>query len=277
MKQLALIDLLPNVLAIAQRAGEKIVAIRSRLSELNIQSKQDNSPVTEADWQAHSIIEEGLCALTPEIPQLSEESEEIGFATRSHWEQYWLIDPLDGTKEFIAGTAEFTINIALIHHGEPILGVIYIPVSQHSYVAVKDHGSFFCEKNNAFKPINARHWLNEKPNLVISRRHQSTSLLMQELLNEFPDYTRTFAGSSLKFCLLAEGRADIYPRFAPTSEWDTAAGQCILEVAGGAVLDLNANPLRYNTKESLLNPSFIAVADASHDWLSLCEKIRSRI
>lgn len=270
-----LTDLLAPLLAICKEAGEKIKAIAASSASLSIKSKEDNSPVTEADWQAHLYIEEALNRLTPHIPQLSEESRLIPYTIRSQWDEYWLIDPLDGTKEFIAGTAEYTINIALIRDGIPIMGVIHAPVLEESFAAIKGQGCYAYDQSLQARRIATRPWVNQKPILLLSRRHHSADM-QQKLIDELGDFHELCAGSSLKFCLLAAGKADAYPRLEPTSEWDTAAGQCILEEAGGAVLDLQARPLRYNTKASLLNPSFIAVADASHDWYLLCEKIRTR-
>lgn len=271
-----LTDLLDPLLATCKEAGKKIKAISESKTPFAIKSKQDNSPVTEADWQAHTHIEEALNRLTPHIPQLSEESRQIPYTTRSLWNEYWLIDPLDGTKEFIAGTAEYTINIALIRHGVPIMGVIHAPVLEESYAAIKGQGCYSYDSSSKVTRLITRPWVNQKPILLLSRRHHSVSM-QQKLLEEIGEFDELSAGSSLKFCLLAAGKADAYPRLEPTSEWDTAAGQCILEEAGGAVLDLHGQPLRYNTKESLLNPSFIAVADATHDWHLLCEKIRTRM
>jgi len=277
IEKYALANLLPAVLTIARQAGEKILEIANRPQTLSVSAKEDNSPVTEADLAAQEIIHAGLLNLTPSFPQLSEESATVPFEKRSSWEQYWLIDPLDGTKEFIAGTNEYTINIALIQHGKPILGVIYSPVTEQSYAAIKNNGCYFQEKNGDFEPVESRPWGSAIPAIAISRRHQSNNPSLLALLDELGEYTKELAGSSLKFCLLATGRADIYPRLGPTSEWDTAAGQIILEEAGGAVLDLNGKRLQYNTKESLLNPPFIAVGDAKHDWGVVLEKIRTQM
>ena len=264
-------DLITDVMEIAQRAGQAIVEVYQRRDQIAVQRKEDQSPVTEADLLAHQIICQGLQQLTPKLPILSEEAANIAYATRQAWTRYWLVDPLDGTKEFIHGNDEFTVNIALIEHGEPVLGVVGVPVTDAVYYATAAGGAFLTAPNIA-KPqaLRCRKFqVGAKVVVVASRRHGAGKLA--NLLQQLEDYQLINSGSSLKFCRLAEGNADLYPRFAPTSEWDTAAAHCILRAAGGEVFDLQGQPLRYNTKESLLNPEFLAVADTSVGWLDYCK------
>lgn len=270
----ALNQLVPQILTLAQRAGEQILQVASK-PNLNITAKEDASPVTEADLSAHHCIHNGLLSLTPDIPQLSEEAAHIPFHIRRNWSTYWLIDPLDGTKEFIANTGEYSVNIALIEEGVPVLGVIYLPVSQQSYFAYKHGGSFCIKPHHAAQPIHTRQWLSHAPVITLSRRHKPQNPALHALLSAVSNHEKMLAGSSYKFCLLAEGKADIYPRFSATSEWDTAAGQIILEEAGGAVWDLFGKPLRYNTKESLVNPPFFAIADTTQNWETVLTQIRA--
>lgn len=254
-------ELVLDVNHIAQGAGNKIKQYFNANFEVNF--KRDKSPVTTADLAAHQYITEHLLELTPDLPQLSEESDLIEFDRRSTWKTYWLIDPLDGTREFVKNNPDFTVNIALIHENEPVLGVIHLPVEDQLYFATRTNG--------AFKRIRSR------SHTAISVRQKSVSLLricgsrakpgksMQKFLNNVGDHELISRGSSIKSCLVAEGSADIYPRFGPTWEWDTAAAQCIIEQAGGRLMDFESNSLQYN-KESLLNPSFIAVGDNNVNW-----------
>lgn len=248
---------LPQLLDLIKQAGEAICAIYDQAPDkVEIQQKADESPLTNADLISHQILTDGLTKLTPPWPILSEESQAIDFSERQAWKTYWLIDPLDGTREFLARTDEFTINVALIENHIPILGIIYAPVSKVFYFA-DQHGAFKQLVGETAQKISARKPDARYPIIVASRRHAQNEKL-QQFFQSLPNYERVSVGSALKFCLVAEGRADIYPRFGPTSEWDTAAGQCILEAAGGKVLDTNGNPLRYNMRPDLINPFFIA-------------------
>ncbi len=257
--------LLPDVIAVAHAAAQQILIIYE--TEFTIEHKDDKSPLTDADLAAHDIIVAGLSKLTPEIPILSEESGEVPFVVRSTWQQYWLVDPLDGTREFIKRNGEFTVNIALIESGEPVLGVIVVPESGLTYFAVSGGGAFKQPVGGAPLPIKTR-MLNDDCVVVLSSRSYGSEAL-QDFLARLAQYRQMPLGSSLKSCWVAEGLADIYPRFGLTSEWDTAAAQCIVEQAGGQLLDLTLKPLRYNTKASLLNPSFIVIGDTNHDWAAL--------
>ncbi len=253
---------LDAVIDIARDAGKKILDIY--VTDFDVSHKHDNTPLTEADMAAHKTIVNGLHGLDCDYPILSEESSHIGFSERSQWTTYWLVDPLDGTREFIKKNGEFTVNIALIHEHKPILGVIYVPVSGDCYFAAKTFGAFKQLRGQEAVAIHTR----DKPrNMTIiagSRSHRGDSL--NEFLNKIGKYDIVSMGSSLKSCLVAEGKADIYPRLGPTSEWDTAAAQCIVEEAGGKILDLEMQPMRYNTKRSLLNPYFLVIGDTQFDW-----------
>ena len=226
-------------------------------------SKKDHSPLTEADIASHDLIVKSLHHITPGIPILSEESADISFSTRASWTHYWLVDPLDGTKEFIKQNGEFTVNIALIEEQVPILGVIVIPVTGVAYAAARNLGALRHD-GNSVKALNVRQPATKPWRVAVSRSHinQTTKTFIRNLVSSEP----VSIGSSLKFCLLVEGQADIYPRFSPTSEWDTAAAQCIIEEAGGAITDVELKPLRYNTKNSFINPYFLAFGDGSINW-----------
>lgn len=247
---------------LAQQAGAVIVQIYQH-NKTNVTLKADATPVTQADIMANDIIVRGLRQLTPQVPILSEESAVVSFAERQQWQQYWLIDPLDGTKEFIARNDEFTVNIALIKAQQAVVGVVYAPALGVGYQAAQGHGAFKYTTAGTCKFIRTRKCPDGEIMIAVSRHHGRRS---QEYLQRFGEYKLHYCGSALKICLVAEGRVDIYPRLGKTSEWDTAAGHCILQQAGGRILDLNGMELRYNGKSSLLNPEFIAVGDIEHEW-----------
>jgi 3'(2'), 5'-bisphosphate nucleotidase len=257
-------SLLQAALEIAQAAGGKILAVYN--TDFAVERKDDNSPLTRADLASHGHIVNALSGLQPRLPVLSEESAATAFNERSQWERYWLVDPLDGTKEFIKRNGEFTVNIALIERHRPVLGVVHAPALGLSYAAAEGAGAF---RQDGVRRTRLRtRECPPRPVYVVSRSHRDPAL--EKLLAAAPPHETVSRGSALKFCLVAEGSADFYPRTGPTSEWDTAAGQCVVEQAGGAVWRLPAlTPLAYNEKESLLNPSFAVVGDAKHDWKSL--------
>ena len=248
---------------IARDAGRAILAIYE--AGFDIQEKEDKSPITDADMASHNLIIDRLGELTPEIPILSEESTRPPFEERARWETYWLVDPLDGTREFIKRNGEFTVNIALIHRHKSIIGVINVPVLNTDYYGWLGGGSFKAEDGAVAESISIKK-LNpdEKLTVVGSRSHGSK--MLQNYMAKLGDVDILRMGSSLKFCLVAEGRADIYPRLSPTSEWDSAAAHCIVEQAGGYITRTDMSPLEYNTKDSLLNPFFFVFGDNSHDW-----------
>jgi 3'(2'), 5'-bisphosphate nucleotidase len=257
--------LLPAIIALAKQAGEQILAFYHTDKNKQITTKADQSPVTAADLAAHYIISAGLKKLTPELPVISEESAVISFAQRRQWQRFWLVDPLDGTKEFINNGGDFSVNIALIDQHRPVLGVVYAPALELNYFAAVGAGAYKQIRAETPQAIHTAPWANTAIRVAVSRRHGLVAL--DKFLQSFAAVTRVAMGSALKCGLIAEGAADIYPRLSPTSEWDTAAGQCVIEQAGGAVLDLTGKPLRYNSKESLENPSFLAVGDPQHDWV----------
>lgn len=249
------------VLELAERAAEAILAVYG--TDFAVADKDDRTPVTRADLAAHRIIVEGLQQLTPKIPVLSEESGELPFTTRSQWHHYWLVDPLDGTREFIKRNGEFTVNIALIEGHSPVLGVVQAPVTGDAFFAARGGGAY-AQRDGQRAPIRCRSLPDGPITVAGSRSHGSERLA--EYLARLGDHELVSLGSSLKFCLIAEGRADLYVRLGKTSEWDTAAAQCIVEEAGGFVTDITMKPLVYNTKDSLLNPEFFVFGDDSRDW-----------
>lgn len=265
--------LLEPVAAIAVEAGRAILEVYDR--EFEVTHKADHSPLTEADLASHRLIRDALARLTPDIPLLSEESAEIGFDIRSRWPEYWLVDPLDGTKEFVNRNGEFTVNIALIRGHDPALGVVHVPVSGVTYTGVVGSGATRRSAGGAagsvaaptHVPIHVQAPCADPVRVVGSRSHANPALA--RYLEPLGDYELVSMGSSLKFCLLAEGEADFYPRLGPTSEWDTAAAHAVVLAAGGRIVTLDGRPLQYNLKESFLNPEFLVIADSERDWLEL--------
>lgn len=262
--------LLNQIVQIAEDAGEAILKVYERpMDDVEVSAKSDDSPLTEADLAAHHHILEELKKLDAYTPVLSEESEQPTYEERKQWQQYWLVDPLDGTKEFINRNGEFTVNIALIENHEPVLGVVHVPVKGQTYCGARGLGASKIE-NGTSQTIKTRTMAERNGPLVVvaSRRHGTEQLqkMLENVEKNIGNHELTNMGSSLKFCLLAEGKADIYPRLAPTCEWDTGAAQAVLQAAGGDVFDPNFEPFRYNCKEDLLNPHFYAVADTGFDW-----------
>ncbi len=253
------------LLPLTRQAGEKILAVYH--TDFAVQAKDDQSPLTLADQQAHEHIAAGLATLTPDIPLLSEESAALDWSQRQAWRTYWLVDPLDGTKEFVQRNGQFTVNIALIHDNRPVAGVVYAPVHGVTYYAAEGLGAYKQENGQAARAIRTR-----APDgtlvLVGSRAHAGAAQedLLACLTQSGVPFSLVAMGSSLKICLVAEGQADLYPRLGPTSEWDTAAAHCVLEQAGGQLTDLHLQPLRYNTKPELLNPWFLAFGHADARW-----------
>jgi 3'(2'), 5'-bisphosphate nucleotidase len=256
--------LLRELVALSRAAGSAILDIYHQ--EFDVAFKDDHSPLTAADMASHRIICEGLRELEPDIPVLSEESADIPYARRGTWQRYFLVDPLDGTKEFVKRNGEFTVNIALIEEHRPVLGVVHVPVSGVSYFGAAGLGAF---RQVAGEPeaIAVRQTAAHPLVVVGSRSHANPDLARR--LAVLGEHRLVSMGSSLKFCLVAEGTADFYPRLGPTSEWDTAAAQAVVEAAGGRVVTLDGQPLRYNTKEDILNPHFLVFGDRNRDWPSL--------
>ena len=262
-------QLVDPVVAIATRAGAAILEIYS--TDFGVEAKEDESPLTQADMAAHRSIIAGLEALTPDIPVLSEEAGLPEFEVRRQWQRYWLVDPLDGTREFVKRNGEFTVNIALIEEHCPVLGVVHVPVSGKTYLGVAGVGSELRSENGERRAIGVAIESSSPVRVVGSRSHRGASL--DAFLEKLVDFEMVPMGSSLKFCLVAEGAADIYPRLGPTSEWDTAAAQAVVEQAGGTVLQLDGNPLNYNAKPDILNPHFLVAGPQDHDWLGILSSV----
>jgi 3'(2'), 5'-bisphosphate nucleotidase len=287
---------LPEVCHIAYLAGQHISTLYHQPERLEVEDKKDGSPVTEADKQADKMITAALRSLVPTIPLITEESvAEVPFETRQAWSTYWLVDPLDGTKEFIGRTGEYSVNISLIVDHQPVLGVVYGPEVGDLYFSMKGQKAF--KLSNLTADLSHNQWLSllakaetiqvssleeknsvpqkdsvskgmenqteERIRVAVSRRHGG---VLQRFTAQLGEVTLIKMGSALKTCLVAEGKVDIYPRFGPTSLWDTAASHCILESAGGDVLNAAGHPLQYVQTESLLNPFFIAVCDENYPW-----------
>jgi 3'(2'), 5'-bisphosphate nucleotidase len=259
-------SLLPGVLQVVEAAGAAILEVYA--ADHGVELKADDSPLTRADSAAHAILSAGLRRLTPDIPVLSEEDEAGHLpAVRQAWAEYWLIDPLDGTKEFISRNGEFTVNVALVRGHQPVLGVVAAPVLDTVYYGIAGVGAFVARKDGKAQPIHVRRPAASPLVVVGSRSHRGDSL--DSVLERIGPHEMRPMGSSLKFCLVAEGTADFYPRLGPTSEWDTAAAQAVVEAAGGAVTTLDGQPLRYNQRDTLLNPHFLVSGDTSRNWHTL--------
>lgn len=258
-------SLLREVEAIAREAGAAILGIYAR--NFTVQEKADKSPLTEADVAAHTIISRRLSELSPSLPILSEEDID-GFSGPDQAGRYWLVDPLDGTKEFIKRNGEFTVNIALIAKGRPVLGVVFAPMLDTIYFAAQGMGAFRQIGEGEQEQICvAEHDVGTSWKVVGSRSHAGDSL--REVLQLLGAHEMLSMGSSLKFCMVAEGSADVYPRLGLTSLWDTAAAQCIVEQAGGRVIKLTGEPLGYGDTSEILNPYFIVHGQSDVDWAEL--------
>lgn len=257
--------LLGQIEGIAREAGAAIMAVYAR-PDFGVQLKSDDSPLTAADAAAHGLIAQRLKALTPDLPLLSEE-DVAGFAGPDQDGRYWLVDPLDGTREFIKRNGEFTVNIALIEQGRPVLGVVYAPVLETMYAAAQGVGAFKQDASGRTPIRVAIHRADTAWRVVGSRSHAGDTL--PGVLQRLGEHELVSMGSSLKFCLVAEGRADFYPRLGPTSLWDTAAAQCVVEQAGGRVTRLDGQPLSYGDVSAILNPFFIVHGASAMDWPAL--------
>jgi len=269
-----LTELIKVMCAVARDAGAAILQVYGD-EDFGVQTKSDDSPLTRADLAAHNIIVEGLQKRAPGIPVLSEESDGISFAERSSWDLYFLVDPLDGTKEFINRNGEFTVNIALIEKGVPMRGVVFVPVKDVMYTGDQHEGIATVTREGETGSIQVRKLDRASLTVVASRRHGGEALeaCLSVLRENFVSIDTTNMGSSLKLCLIAEGEADLYPRLAPTSEWDTAAAQAVVEAAGGKVVDVELKELRYNTKDNILNPFFYVIGDTEFDWNGVLSQV----
>ncbi|MBT3530330.1 MAG: 3'(2'),5'-bisphosphate nucleotidase CysQ [Gammaproteobacteria bacterium] len=262
---------LESLLDIAAAAGREILTVYNQSEAIEVEKKADDSPITLADRNAHKLIEARLQEWTPEIPVFSEESDTIEPSVRKSWDKYWLVDPLDGTKEFVKRNGEFTVNIALIENGVATAGVVHVPVSGITYLGRVGLAAYKIEKARCTKISVSNLDQNAAVRIVASRSHKGESLekLIRHIEHKLGEVEVVSMGSSLKMCLIAEGKADIYPRLAPTSEWDTAAAHAVVSAAGGRIVDTGFKDLRYNQKELLLNPNFIALGDSAYPWQSL--------
>jgi 3'(2'), 5'-bisphosphate nucleotidase len=265
MESQQILMLLDGARSIAGQAGQAVLEVYRGAIEVEV--KDDRSPLTAADRASHDLIHSGLSRLEPRFPMLSEESPPERVGERRDWQTYWLVDPLDGTKEFIKRNGEFTVNIALIHGTKPLLGVVLAPALDLEYSAARGLGAWKRDANGNRGRIRVSEAATPV-RVVGSRSHPSAGLA--DYLRRLGPHSLQPMGSSLKICLVAEGRADVYPRLGPTCEWDTAAAQAILESAGGGMIDLVGQPLRYN-KDDLINPYFVAFGDHGRNWLAAFE------
>lgn len=260
--------ILPEVIEISHGAGDLILEIYD--AGFSVETKEDGSPLTTADQRSHDYILSRLTQLTPGTPTISEESRSIEYASRKGWKQYWLVDPLDGTKEFVRRSGEFTVNIALIQANKPVLGVVHTPVKRWTHWGIAGGGAWLSHDGEEPRRIHVRHYSGGEATIVASRSHGRGPLktFLDRLEESEGPYKLANMGSALKICLVAEGAGDLYPRFGPTGEWDTAAADIVLREAGGKLVDVQMQALEYN-KEILLNPSFLACCAGDYQWQSL--------
>lgn len=260
-------ELIDPIADLCTAAGIDIMAVYE--TNFDVEHKDDDSPLTRADMASHRRLVAGLEKLTPEVPVISEEAGLAPFSERSRWETYWLIDPLDGTKEFVNRNGEFTVNVALIHDTKPVLGIVHVPVTGTTYLGCEGYGAERRDADGVGERIGVAVESANPVRVVGSRSHRGDSL--NRFLELVGNVELHAVGSSLKFCYVAEGSADIYPRLGPTSEWDTAAAQAVVEQAGGQVLKLDGTPVSYNTKEDILNPHFLVIGPQDHDWVGIAQ------
>ncbi len=262
-------NLLPSVNDIARSSGQVILDIFQR-GQFEIQIKIDNTPVTSADLAAHKLVVEKLTELTPDIPVLSEEDAVISLAERSQWQRYWLVDPLDGTQEFIAGSGDFATIIALVENNTPVMGVVYAPISGVTYYAYHGKGAWKVTPEGETVRISThKHELPTQSIAVAISRRQDISAITNRLDPSLNYDLVPLGSAALKSCLVAEGAVDCYLRLGPTGEWDTAATQCIVEEAGGRILNTHLTSLSYNERDTLENPNFITLGDETLPWSTI--------
>ncbi len=246
-------NIVQQVIKLSTKAGVEILNYYKK--NINYHTKDDNTYITEADICSHNIICEGLAKITPNIPILSEESQNIPYKTRKKWREYWLIDPLDGTRDFINGNDEFCISISYIKNNRPIFGLIYAPTNKTYFYGIKNKGAFLYKNYTTTKIIASK---KHTPLRIVIGNYSHNNKYLQEHLAKLGKYNLQKVGSALKFVYIANGKYDYYPKFSPCSEWDTAAGVCILEEAGGRVVDIKGKMLYYNKSDSLLSANFIS-------------------
>jgi len=272
--RIALDAIIEPVYDIAKKAGEAIIQTLDNRSHnaLQVDYKADQSVVTNVDILAHELITHALSALS-DYPIVSEEQPLLSHKERAQWSTYWCVDPLDGTRDLIEGTQHYTVNIALIHEHKPVLGVVYVPAQKIGFIATQSQGAYEIDAQYNRRRIHTRD-LNPKQWLIaLSRYHHQNRSFINKIAH-LPGVSITLMGSSLKICKIATGEIDCYPRLGPMHDWDLAAAQIILEEAGGAILDLNLQPLTYNKHPDLLQSSFIAIGDLKADWQGILENIR---
>lgn len=273
--QHSLQQLAQEAIVIAQQAGAAILKYFDN-GDFEQFSKDDESPVTSADYAANEVVLAALEKLTPDIPIMSEETEGLKLADRKNWQRYWLIDPLDGTQEFVAGRSDFAVNIALVENNQPVLGVIYAPVTKTTFWAAKGHGTHKVHHGKT-KQVFATKLDQDQERIRVATSRVQTLETITRYIRPLKKLDFVSLGScALKCCLIAEGEADIYIRVGPTGEWDTGAPQIIVAEAGGAILDSEFEPLTYNKRESTMNPNFFVHGDAEFDWSPLIMKYPSR-
>ena len=256
-------SLLNLIIELSKEAGKSILNIYNTIDDLDIKYKDDNSPLTRADEISNEIICKTLKLITPNIPILSEEGKKINYNERKKWNKFWLIDPLDGTKEFVKRNGEFTVNIALIDKNTPTMGVVHAPVINTTWYGSIDNGSFKTH-NKTTKSISVICNTNKKPIKVVSSRSHANNPKLDKYLSKFDNYKLVAMGSSIKICLVADGSAHLYPRFGPTMEWDTAAAHAVVKYAGGNISDFNTDKELLYNKVSLLNPEFLVGYRGTH-------------
>ncbi len=262
--------LIDEIASIAREAGNAILDVYAS-GDAGTTLKHDRSPLTLADRRAHDTIAAALAGLTPEIPLLSEESETVAYEVRKDWNRFWLVDPLDGTKEFLGRNGEFTVNIALVQDGKPVLGVVHAPVLATTYYAVRGEGAHRADESGTTR-LRVSDYRTAGLRVVASRSHAGE--LMPRFLALLGDPPCISRGSSLKFCLVAEGTANFYPRLGPTMEWDVAAAACVVIEAGGTIADATGAPLCFN-KPDLHNPEFVVCGDPTYPWIPVLGRVRA--
>lgn len=266
-------ELIDSVRDIVREAGREIMLVYADQDPGAVETKADGSPVTQADRLANSVITDRLRALRPDIPILSEESAQVPYTERKHWSIFWLVDPLDGTKEFIKRNGEFTVNIALVRNGRPELGAVGVPGKDTTYWGYGSEAYRQCDNGDPQR-IHVSQYSSGVPTVVASRSHAggTTGKFIERVIRSQSGCKLKSMGSALKICLVAEGRADVYPRLGPTSEWDIAAAHCVLTAAGGRMTDARGGPIQYN-KENILNPWFVAIGESDFDWISITREL----
>lgn len=267
-------ELLQKICEIAKLAGDEIIDVYES-ADMGVEQKGDGSPLTLADRRAHTVIVRELEKYTPDIPVLSEESNESVMAERKGWNRFWLVDPLDGTKEFVKRNGEFTVNIALIDEKMPILGVVFVPVRKTLYAGELGSGAWLTDSEGQRRPITVSSFKpSDTPTVVASRSHAggSTQQYLANLEKDLGEPVVRSMGSSLKICLVAEGAANVYPRLGPTSEWDTAAAHALVRAAGGRIVDETGQELSYN-KDNILNPWFFVLGGGEQNWLQYLDGV----